>query len=196
MIEPKVIYQTISNKYSVTDTQNNGPIECKDLKSIDWLGKGYYFWDSHIELAHSWGQIMYNKKKESEYFICESSCTLNEKCYDLHESGKKRIEFEFYANQAIKKLEIDKSSLLIRDVVIFLRSKEEFISKYDSIRILGTNSFQGLVKGEAVRFFDEDNRTPRYLKFPPVQFCFFDERAQSVTGYKVVFVSNNVSNWA
>lgn len=197
MFETKSIYQTISTKYDIATTEKNGPIECEDVDNEDWLGPGYYFWDSHIELAHEWGEKRCINVKNQDYYICKSSCLLNEKCFDLHESGAKRIEFERFAKQTSAKLAIPLKNILVRDIFVFLRSRPEWSSKFDSIRILGNGSFSNLMNGKSVRYFHFDNGKAVYLKFPAVQFCFFELGCQSLTGYKVVHKSSKINQvWA
>ncbi len=38
-----------------------------------WLGKGYYFWDSTVNMAHWWGKLRFN----GDYSICKSSFDCN-----------------------------------------------------------------------------------------------------------------------
>jgi len=197
MLETKTIYQTISTKYDIPTTELNGPIVCEDVDNEDWLGSGYYFWDTHIELAHEWGDIRYYRIKNQDYYICKSSCRLNNKCYDLHESGARRIEFEKYAKQTSLKLNTPLKNILVRDIFIFLRSRIEWSSKFDSIRILGNGSFSNLMKGKSIRYFKFENGKAVYLKYPAVQFCFFELECQSLEGYKVVYKSSKINQvWA
>jgi len=197
MFDPKTIYQTISTKFDIPTTEKNGPIECGDVDNEDWLGPGFYFWDSHFELALEWGEKRCINIKNQDYYICKSSCVLNNKCYDLHESGAKRIEFETFAKQTSKKLNTSLKNILVRDIFVFLRSRPEWTSKFDSIRILGNGSFSNLMNGKSIRYFQIDNNKAVYLKFPAVQFCFFKLESQSLNGYKVVHKSSKINQiWA
>ena len=122
---------------------------------------------------------------------------LNQRCYDLHESGAKRIEFENYAKQTSKKLNVPLRNILVRDIFVFLRSRPEWSSRFNAIRILGNGSFSNLMRDKSVRYFQYNNRKAVYLKFPAVQFCFFDLDSQSLNGYKVVHKSNECDQiWA
>ena len=197
MFDAITIYQTVSAKYDISKTEQNGPIECEDADNLDWLGPGFYFWDSHVELAHEWGEQMYVRKRNQDYYICKSSCVLDQRCYDLHESGAKRIEFENYAKQTSKKLNVPFRNILVRDIFVFLRSRPEWSSRFNAIRILGNGSFSNLMRDKSVRYFQYNNRKAVYLKFPAVQFCFFDLDSQSLNGYKVVHKSNECDQiWA
>lgn len=196
MADPKTIYQAIDVRYDVSTTESNGPVECLDLNDSDWLGPGFYFWDSHIELAHQWGNSRYTTNNK-RYYICKSICTLDNKCYDLHESGDKRIEFEKYSIQVSRKLRVKLKHILVRDVVLFLRSRPEWYNKYNSIRILGNSSFKYLMSGKNITLFNHNNSTAVYLKYPAVQFCFFENDVQSINGYTVVFTSPKIEQrWA
>lgn len=63
-----VIYQTLEDRSNYDEVEGNGPFPC--CSSRAWLGKGYYFWDDEIKVAHNWAKHAgYN----SNYIICESS---------------------------------------------------------------------------------------------------------------------------
>ncbi len=197
MFDSKTIYQTISTKHDIPTTETNGPIECEDVDNIDWLGPGYYYWDSHFELALEWGEKRYVISKNQDYYICKSSCILDNKCYDLHESGARRIEFETYAKQTSIKLNVPLKNILVRDIFVFLRSRSEWSNQFDSVRILGNGSFTNLMNGKTIRYFQFGNNKAVYLKFPAVQFCFFDLNSQSLNGYTVVHKSSKINQiWA
>ena len=53
----KVLYQTVEDRGNPKEILNNGPFQCT---RSPWLGNGYYFWDSFIELAHWWGRQGYH----------------------------------------------------------------------------------------------------------------------------------------
>ena len=63
-----VIYQTLEDRYNYDEVEDCGPFPCS--RSNAWLGKGCYFWDDDIIMAHKWAkQAGYN----SNYIICRSS---------------------------------------------------------------------------------------------------------------------------
>ncbi len=44
------------------------------MGQLAFLGKGYYFWEDNVDLAHWWGDVHCN----SEYVICEGSIHVDE----------------------------------------------------------------------------------------------------------------------
>ncbi len=72
------LYQTIDNKGTPDSILRNGPIYCE---RDPWLGKGFYFWDTFIEVAHWWGHVRY----KDNYIICSANIHVNQgECLDLH----------------------------------------------------------------------------------------------------------------
>jgi hypothetical protein len=89
------LYQTLEDRGNPVWVEDNGPLRCN--RGNAWLGDGYYFWDSHIQLAHYWGE-MYKKG----YMICAASAVLDHTCWDLHNNANHRIEFEEIYNLLIE----------------------------------------------------------------------------------------------
>ena len=72
------LYQTLEDRSNPDEIESYGPFKCRTATS--WLGDGYYFWDSILELAHFWGK----NSTYSNYIICSAEAELNDgNCYDL-----------------------------------------------------------------------------------------------------------------
>ncbi len=80
-MEAKSLFQTVEDRNNPWDIASKGPFLCS--RSNAWLGEGFYFWDSFIELAHWWGNTVYGGK----YVVCKSYCSnpLVE-TYDLYDN--------------------------------------------------------------------------------------------------------------
>lgn len=181
-----IVYQTVENRDENIDyVESNGPFICTSHRA--WLGEGYYFWDSHIELAHWWGNVRY-EKNQLDYLICRSIIYRNEKCYDLHGEGKFRIEFA-EAISEMKKARLYKNHVTtVSKVIEFLKKRNEFKKKYDSIRVLGTESVRNFYNKELNLKFETNKKVKTFLDLnPPVQFCLFDRKAQNIEGYNVIY---------
>lgn len=75
----RIIYQTVEDRGNPDYVEQHGPFICTNKNA--WLGEGYYFWDTIIELAHWWGNLCY---KDSGYIISQSACDDKlEKVFDL-----------------------------------------------------------------------------------------------------------------
>lgn len=70
MEEERVIYHTVEDRGNPDYVLQNAPFMGNvESSGNQWLGNGYYFWDSLIIWAHWWGERHYNNK----YIICSSS---------------------------------------------------------------------------------------------------------------------------
>lgn len=53
----KTLYQTVEDRNNPSEIETEGPFLC--VRNNAWLGRGYYFWDTFVELAHWWGNTIY-----------------------------------------------------------------------------------------------------------------------------------------
>lgn len=75
------LYQAVKDKCNPDEIELKGPFECRRANA--WLGKGYYFWESFIELAHWWGR----ESCDGKYVICLSHCDSSfPNTFDLYNS--------------------------------------------------------------------------------------------------------------
>lgn len=175
------IYQTLEDRDNPDEVEQNGPFETKN--NTAWLGYGSYFWDTHIDLAHWWGEIA----RENNYIIAKADAILDETCWDLHGNGLHRIEFEEICNEIVNTEISSWDRLLVAQVIEFLKRKGEF--KYFAIRALATNSISLRFRDDYIIFrmhFRRGNHAFLDLR-PPVQICLLKKRALSLQNYKVVF---------
>lgn len=177
------VHQTLADWNNPDYVEENGPF--KSTNSAAWLGVGYYFWDTHIELAHWWGDVGYH----GNYMVCRAKATLDESCWDLHGIGEHRIEFKLICDEIVKSGVSTKEKLLVPQVIEFLKKRGKFL--YSAIRALGMNSI-----------WDKSPLTDEHLLFrmkfvekssvhldihPPVQLCLVDKKSLSLQKYKVVY---------
>ena len=57
----RIIYQTVEDRGNPDYVEQHGPFICTNKNA--WLGEGYYFWDTIIELAHWWGNLCYKDSR-------------------------------------------------------------------------------------------------------------------------------------
>ena len=53
-MDKRTLFQAIKDLDNPDEIEQNGPFKCR--REDAWLGEGYYFWDSFVELAHWWGR--------------------------------------------------------------------------------------------------------------------------------------------
>ncbi|HEY8660212.1 MAG TPA: hypothetical protein VIL78_14365 [Hanamia sp.] len=131
-----ILYQTLEDRGNPEEIEDYGPFICRNKYA--WLGLGYYFWDSHIELGHWWGRTTYR-----EYIICKAKGFYDEYCWDLHGNGLHRIEFENICKTIIDAGISTEEDLLVPEVIEFLKKNKQF--SYKSIRALGINSISSKI---------------------------------------------------
>ena len=84
----KTLYQTVEDRNNPSEIETEGPFLC--VRNNAWLGRGYYFWDTFVELAHWWGNTIYQGK----YVVCQSYCDgLLPDTYDLYDDFETLRDF-------------------------------------------------------------------------------------------------------
>lgn len=177
------IYQTLHDKDNPEEVEKEGPFLCDRPNA--WLGLGYYFWDTHISLAHWWGE----SANEGNYIIAQAYIKLDQRCWDLQGNGAHQKEFYESAQQiaesGLKKFE----EIKVWQVVEYLRKHTSF--NYEGIRALGSNSigFGYKTYWRRMFFYDRTNsKSQPYLDLlPPVQICLFKKMALSLHSYYIVY---------
>ncbi|MBK7039830.1 MAG: hypothetical protein IPH46_04990 [Bacteroidetes bacterium] len=181
-----VLYQTLEDRYNYDEVEQKGPFTGERKSS--WLGIGFYFWDTHIELAHWWGSHAYNKK-DKEYMICKAFAVLNKDCWDLIGNGGHRMEFDLVCSQFVKEFPKEKFWFLKLLCTLYKNGG----MKYRAIRALPINTIKVLSKYTKRILFVEWNEA-YYDSFPPIQICLFDKKALNLRNYHVIFPDEACEN--
>ncbi len=182
------IYQTLEDRYNADKVEQFGPFKCKQENA--WLGSGYYFWDYHIELGHWWGRTSYGKDK---YMICRGLCDVrSEKCWDLHDNGKHRIEFKQAVDLLIKYKVAPINKITVPQVIQYARKKGMF--KYEAIRIYGINSATApnpssndIVDVGTQFLFNRKNIKAYFEPLPVIQVCLLTKKSLAFRNFQVVW---------
>jgi hypothetical protein len=169
-----IVYQTIEDRGDADKVENSGPFPAKRYK---WLGDGYYFWDTHIELAHRWGDVY-----SGTYMICEASCTLDGRCWDLHGTGRHRLEFMSICTQLINAEVTTMDRITVPQVIEYFKRNGKFI--YEGVRA----STPSVIKDKYMLRMPYRHGSNEIMELiPSVQICFLTKRALSLRDYRVVF---------
>ena len=178
----KNLYQTLEDKDNPDDVERDGPFIC-DRKDA-WLGRGYYFWDTFIELGHWWGNHYYGES----YIICHAICDYDEheKCYDL--SIPETIQDFVDTIEAMKRRNIPLDDSTVPSVINYLKSINQF--PYIVIRANAMNTIKAndpYFKRFKIPF---QTKYPAYLDLrPPYQLCFLTKKAFNLRNYRIVHPS-------
>jgi hypothetical protein len=176
MIGKLTLFHTVSDQKNPDFVKSNAPFICIHRP---WLGIGYYFWDSDIELAHWWGQSHYGGK----YMICETIGEIDEMCLDLMDGGQ-RLAFKAKCGEFLLKMKKKASQVTVREMLDFWITQDR--EAFNSVRALPTADLGFSIKtGFKLKFTKKGSA---YLDFSlPVQVCLYDKKALSLQKLKIVY---------
>jgi hypothetical protein len=187
-----IVYQTLKDNSNPDEVEQFGPFPCR--RPDAWLGYGYYFWDTFIDLAHWWGNTC--PDYHGKYIVCEAAVFKDDSCWDLHGNGAHLQEFEYICYEIIDSGISATDKLLVPEVIEFLKRKGIF--KYKAIRALGVDSVTNWSKVPVellkVRF---KAGLKSYLDLrPPVQICLIEKKALYLRGFRIVYPDDYVEEYA
>lgn len=178
------LLQTLEDRETeIGKVEEEGPYICR--KTHAWLTSGYYFWDTHIELGHWWGEQIYGLGR---YIICEAQCQFDSLCWDLHGNGEHRIEFKEACDMVVNSGIARKEQIQVPTVIQYLRENNLF--KYKAVRALGVLSMSRSSDYYFSIPFPASNKrsqAPFLELYPAVQICLFDKQALSLQGFRAVY---------
>lgn len=182
----KILYQTVGDRGNPEEVERQGPFICE--RDNAWLGTGYYFWDTFIELAHWWGDYGYNRN----YMICEASCDENDKIFDLVGNTDHIQILDKYSK--LLKEKKPKQTITVAFVIMHMRLilKKDF--RYKAIRANGIDTVnKGKLIEENRLCFNFNNRAYLDLK-PAIQICIINKKEMGLTGYKIIYPNIYIQN--
>lgn len=161
----RILYQTVEDRNNPDYVEQHGPFRCTNKKA--WLGYGYYFWDTFIDLAHRWGKLNY---RANGYIICQSSCDKDtDNVYDL--VGKPELFYEIELIASIIKQRNRVERIYLPEVIELLKQKTSFLQRYKAIRVNPIGSF---TNNDFRYYFNDKNNAFIDIR-PAIQFCIFDK---------------------
>ncbi len=177
----KTLYQTVEDRNNPSEIEDNGPFACR--RSNAWLGLGSYFWDTFVDLAHWWGNMVYDGK----YVICQSACNGSlQGTFDLYNDFCVLQEFSALKNALQERLH--RKNISVGDVLCYLMRHSDFCSRYKAIRAKATGCMK---HAPTMRFV---NYNVAYLELmPPVQFCVLDKSFLLGGTYNIVYPKKYIS---
>lgn len=161
----RILYQTVENRNNPDYVEQHGPFLCTN--KMAWLGHGYYFGDTFINLAHWWGELNY---KQNGYIICQSSCNENmEDVYDL--VGRPELFEEIEAIASIIKEHNNVEIVYVPEIIEYLKRQTKFLERYKAIRV---NPICTLPNIDFRYKFNDKNRAFIDTR-PAIQFCILNK---------------------
>lgn len=168
-------YQTLEDRDNIDEIETEGPFEC--TRPNAWLGIGYYFWDSKIEWAISWGENAYNKKG-MDFVIGSCIIDLDKDCFDLFGNVGCQQELVKIISEFKESGLIDENQdLILPNIIEYL--KQQGIFPYKSIRSYDNYN--------PVKIYFPGNRGEYTEVNQRVQICVIQKENVILTSFKVIY---------
>lgn len=185
------VFQTLADKGNPDYVEENGPFPGNIREA--WLGEGYYFWESHIELGHWWGEVSHSYQG---YMICQADVTLDKTCWDLYNNIEHKKEFISICKTILENRPNTKGKLQFGDVLNLYRTRN--VLEYEAIRVHSQNVVGNSYEGYyTFRVYFSKKHPEAYLDLmPPIQICLLTKRALNLRNYRVVYPTDYIQIYA
>ena len=172
-------YQTLEDRDNIDEIEMEGPFEC--TRPDAWLGFGYYFWDTNIDWAISWGRNSFERFNK-EFVVGRCKIDISNKCFDL-------VGCVQHWNDLVEVLKVMRDSKkikneneeLIPNIITFM--KRNGIFDYNSIRASDMHSntiklFFRKYKNEYMEYMTINQR---------VQICVINKKNVILQPFSVIY---------
>lgn len=172
-------YHTVEDRDNADEVEANGPFMC--VRSNAWLGDGYYFWDSDLDLAHEWGRFGYEVRRK-KYLICQGEIQHDDCIFDLVGWIPHQKAFLTVMDLLLEQLPAGSEPRMV-DVLDFLRSNDVF--PYNAIRAADKHSQSREVKfgGKRGEYAVLNQRT---------QICLINKKNLVLASFRIIFPTKYV----
>ncbi|PHQ31124.1 hypothetical protein [Leeuwenhoekiella nanhaiensis] len=171
------IFQTLEDRGNADEILNHGPYECSHSKA--WLGRGYYFWEDHIENAHWWGEKGY----KGRYFVCAAAIDYDDQtCLDLVDNRDHFSDFREALDLCLK----NNPRALVPDVIDFMILAFKKVGRefpFAAIRMHPQQSKGG--EEFKLKFVANNNAFFEFVR--PIQICIKKFRPLNFRGHRIVY---------
>jgi len=169
-------YHTLKERDNVDTIEESGPIKCTHSRA--WLGLGYYFWDTNIEWAHSWGKTTYDA---DNYVIFEIDINRDPTMFDIHGDVSHQIILSEAASalkDALRTKPI--SQITVPNIIEYLKRHTDFLQRYFTIRAADNPDSRNIY------YFSTEYKNFMYAA-PRVQVCVMEKKRLLLRTFKVVY---------
>lgn len=165
------IFQTVESTPDKEKLRREAPFHCEDNQLKEWLGSGYYFWDTFIELAHWWGKVHYQIRRHKPYAICRSllKCS-DDEILDLVGNLEQVQDVRKIYRQMRNCPQYKGKQFKAQTVIDYIRNSLKI--PYKAVRAYGENSS----KDKTIKQLRLNFSSNAFLNLcPEVQICVFDK---------------------
>lgn len=169
------LYQAVEDRDNPDEIEQKGPFLCK--RKDAWLGQGYYFWDSFIELAHWWGKTGYG----DNYVICLAHCNAEfPHTYDLYNCPEHLKSFRMLSDKLAE--EFPDKQITVCFVLEMLKAHSDFLTEYQAIRAKSDNCWRNV---PCLPFIKRNHAHLEMI--PPIQICVLNKTFLIDGKYKIIY---------
>lgn len=167
----RTVYHTVRSGINKKEILRKAPFLCKDKpKQLkEWLGTGYYFWETFIKLGIWWGEVRY-KRFDKNYIVCKTIFDCPEEyLLDLVNDTEQLLDIQVIVDALRKKPEFDESEFTAQFLINLICKKAKV--PYKAIRAYGQESSSSDEINQYKYFFNSKS----YIHgCPEIQICVRD----------------------
>ena len=174
-MDKRTLFQAVTDLDNPDEIEQNGPFKCR--RKDAWLGEGYYFWDSFVQLANWWGR----ESLGNNYVICRSYCVASlPDTYDLYDNPEHIVSFRALS-EALSE-EYPNKFISVPFVLEMLKAHSDFLKEFKAIRAKAERCWKDVPRLK----FNRGNVA--YLEtIPPIQFCVLDKSYLINGEYQIIY---------
>lgn len=174
-MDRRELFQAVRDMDNPDEIEQKGPFKCS--RADAWLGEGYYFWESFIDLAHWWGKESLN----NNYMICRSYCEASfPYTFDLYNNPEHLKQFQILKEVLIK--EYTGKFVTVPFVLEMFKAHSDFSKEFKAIRAKAERCWRNVP-----RLPFKKNSIAYLETVPPVQVCILDKSFLIDEIYEIVY---------
>ncbi len=172
----RILYQTLEDRHNIDFVRKYGPFKCSRRSAF--LGDGYYFWDTNINHAHSWGKSSYN----GSYIIGKIEVPYDtSKVFDL--TDPYYLQDLKDAEERLREAYKFKKRICVRFIIDWLKEDRIFLKRFVAIRA----SDAKIQMNSNNKLFFYDGRSEYLNMSPRVQICYFSNDSFKSLPFTIVY---------
>lgn len=180
------VFQTVRATSNLECLKKNAPFYCREKTGYlkEWLGEGYYFWETFELLARWWGKVKY-LKKGVDYAVCATRfCCRDELILDLVSNTEQMLDIQEIVEELKKTKEFQAKDFTAQFIINLIREKSEV--KFKAIRAWGCDCSND----KEIKKFTFGFNTKATLHIcPEIQICVLDKSVIDLP-MEVIYHSN------
>lgn len=155
-----------------------------------FLGRGYYYWDDHLELAKTWGYI-WHKKHGRDYYVLESAIAIDRDYFFDLVGNRGHQKYIIEVDSILKRRRPDKGNWPLGRVIEFLKAATQdtddvFANKFPYKVIRAADKDYSGVKRKEMKFSVDE---PTVIHLNPCYILCVIDKEGCIGNSKIVYSS-------